>query len=98
MRRKNIERYGFYINNYYLLSCFKERYGVTINAYLNQVRITYAKQQLRFTDKMVDGVSPTEFRAKWRGFSIFIPLTAATASGTSLWEMGSRLFSLPGLC
>lgn len=78
----------FYINKYYLMSRFKERYGVTINAYLNQVRITYAKQQLRFTDKTVEiiagelgvepnylsrlfkkveGVSPTEFRSKWRG-------------------------------
>lgn len=78
----------FYINKYYLLSCFKERYGVTINAYLNQVRVTYVKQQLRFTDKTVEclaielgmepnylsrlfkkveGVSPTEFRSKWRG-------------------------------
>lgn len=44
----------FYINKYYLLSCFKERYGVTINAYLNQVRVTWVKQQLRFTDKTVE--------------------------------------------
>lgn len=78
----------FFINKYYLMSRFKERYGVTINAYLNQVRTTYVKQQLRFTDKTVEiiagelgvepnylsrlfkkveGVSPTEFRSKWRG-------------------------------
>lgn len=78
----------FYINKYYLLSRFKERYGVTINSYLNQIRVTYVKQQLRFTDKTVEclavelgvepnylsrlfkkveGVSPTEFRSKWRG-------------------------------
>lgn len=78
----------FFINKYYLMSRFKERYGVTINAYLNQVRITYVKQQIRFTDKTVEiiagelgvepnylsrlfkkveGVSPTEFRSKWRG-------------------------------
>lgn len=44
----------FYINKYYLLSRFKERYGVTINAYLNQIRVTYVKQQLRFTDKTVE--------------------------------------------
>lgn len=44
----------FYINKYYLMSLFKERYGMTINAYLNQVRVTYIKQQLRFTDKTVE--------------------------------------------
>ncbi|MDO4167962.1 MAG: AraC family transcriptional regulator [Eubacteriales bacterium] len=78
----------FFINKYYLLKLFKERYGVTINAYLNQVRVTYVKQQLRFTDKTVEclaielgmepnylsrlfkkveGVSPSEYRKKWRG-------------------------------
>lgn len=44
----------FFINKYYLLKLFKERYGVTIKAYLNQVRVTYVKQQLRFTDKTVE--------------------------------------------
>ena len=43
----------FFINKYYLLKLFKERYGVTIKAYLNQVRVTYVKQ-LRFTDKTVE--------------------------------------------
>lgn len=47
----------FYINKYYLLKLFKERYGVTINVYLNQMRITYVKQQLRFTDKTVEMLS-----------------------------------------
>ena len=40
----------FFINKYYLLTLFKDRYGVTVNAYLNQMRVTYVKQQLRFTD------------------------------------------------
>ena len=44
----------FYINKYYLLSNFKDRYGMTINAYLNQARVTWVKQQLRFTDKTVE--------------------------------------------
>lgn len=44
----------FFINKYYLLELFKERYGITIHAYLNQVRITYVKQQLRFTDKTIE--------------------------------------------
>ena len=44
----------FFINKYYLLKLFKDRYGVTVNTYLNQVRITYVKQQLRFTDKTME--------------------------------------------
>ena len=45
---------GFYLNKYYLMKLFKDRYGMTINAYLNQARITWVKQQLRFTDKTVE--------------------------------------------
>ena len=47
----------FYINKSYMQSLFKDRYGSTINAYLNQVRITYVKQQLRFTDKTVEALA-----------------------------------------
>ena len=47
----------FYINKYYLLTLFKERYGVTVNAYMNQARVTYIKQQLRFTDKTVEALA-----------------------------------------
>lgn len=47
----------FFINKYYLLNLFKDHYGITINAYLNQVRITYIKQQLRFTDKTLEQVA-----------------------------------------
>lgn len=45
---------NFYINKYYLQKLFKDHYGSTINAYLNQARITYVKQQLRFTDKTIE--------------------------------------------
>ena len=45
---------SFYLNKYYLMKLFKERYGMTINAYLNQARVTWVKQQLRFTDKTVE--------------------------------------------
>ena len=47
----------FYINKYYLLTLFKDRYGVTVNTYLNQARVTYIKQQLRFTDKTVEALA-----------------------------------------
>lgn len=45
---------NFYLNKYYLMKLFKDRYGMTINAYLNQARVTWVKQQLRFTDKTVE--------------------------------------------
>lgn len=45
---------SFYLNKYYLMKLFKDRYGMTLNAYLNQARITWVKQQLRFTDKTVE--------------------------------------------
>ena len=48
------ERY--YINKYYLTKIFKETYGSTISNYLIAMRITKAKQLLRFTDMTVDEV------------------------------------------
>lgn len=45
---------SFYLNKYYLMKLFKDRYGMTINAYLNTLRTTWVKQQLRFTDKTVE--------------------------------------------
>ena len=45
---------SFYLNKYYLMKLFKDRYGMTINAYLNQTRVTWVKQQLRFTDKTME--------------------------------------------
>ena len=45
---------SFYLNRYYLMKLFKDRYGMTISAYLNQARVTWVKQQLRFTDKTVE--------------------------------------------
>ena len=45
---------NFYLNKYYLMKLFKDRYGMTINAYLNQTRVTWVKQQLLFTDKTVE--------------------------------------------
>lgn len=47
----------FYINKFYLTRVFKEQFGVTINGYLIQLRITKAKQLLRFSDKTVDEIS-----------------------------------------
>lgn len=44
----------FYINKYYMSRVFKEQYGVSINTYLQQIRITRAKQMLRFTDNTLE--------------------------------------------
>ena len=43
----------FFLNKHYLARLFKEQYGVSVNGYLTQVRITRAKQMLRFTDKPI---------------------------------------------
>lgn len=47
----------FFINKFYLTKIFKETYGVTINNYIMERRITRAKQMLRFTDMTVDEIS-----------------------------------------
>lgn len=47
---------AFYINKYYLTRVFKEQYGQSITAYLTSLRITHAKQLLRFTDKTVEEI------------------------------------------
>lgn len=44
----------FFINKYYLTRVFKEQFGISINSYLLSVRITHAKQELRFTDKTAE--------------------------------------------
>lgn len=46
----------FYINKYYLTRLFKEQFGVSIHNYLLQVRITHAKQLLRFTKEKVETI------------------------------------------
>ena len=46
----------FYINKYYLTKIFKEQYGQSISLYLLNIRITYAKKLLRFSDKSIKDV------------------------------------------
>ena len=46
----------FYINKYYLTRVFKEQFGQSITSYLTSLRITHAKQLLRFTDKTVEEI------------------------------------------
>lgn len=54
----------FLINKYYLERIFKEQFGASIMNYLLSIRITHAKQLLRFSDKSVEqiglecGISP----------------------------------------
>jgi YesN/AraC family two-component response regulator len=47
---------SFYINKFYMTRIFKEQFGVSINTYLQQIRITQAKQLLRFTDQTVEEI------------------------------------------
>lgn len=46
----------FFLNKHYLARLFKEQYGVSVNGYLTQVRITRAKQMLRFTDQSIAAI------------------------------------------
>ena len=47
----------FFINKYHLSKTFKVQYGVTLQHYLQTVRITHAKQLLRFSDKTIEEIS-----------------------------------------
>jgi len=44
----------FYIDKFYLGKSFKDQFELTITIYLQNIRITKAKQMLRFTDKTVE--------------------------------------------
>ena len=46
----------FYISKHYLTHSFKEQFGMSITSYLLSVRITHAKQLLRFTNKSVEEI------------------------------------------
>lgn len=46
----------FYLDKYYLSRIFKEQFGLTINQYLLQFRITKAKQMLRFTNEKIESI------------------------------------------
>lgn len=46
----------FYINKFYLTRVFKEQFGISIISYILQIRITHAKQLLRFTDKTIETI------------------------------------------
>ena len=46
----------FYINKYYLSKTFKEQFGQSLSSYILSVRITKAKQLLRFSDKSVETI------------------------------------------
>ncbi len=48
---------AFYVNKFYMTRIFKKQYGVSIVNYLTQVRITHAKQLLRFTDMPIESIS-----------------------------------------
>ena len=47
----------FYIDKFYLSKIFLREYGITINQYLLQLRITYAKQLLRFSNLPIEQIS-----------------------------------------
>lgn len=46
----------FFINKFYLTRIFKEQFGISVNSYLLQVRITHSKKLLRFTDLSIEKI------------------------------------------
>lgn len=46
----------FYLNKFYLARTFKEQFGTTVLGCLDQIRITRAKELLRFSDLTVEAV------------------------------------------
>lgn len=46
----------FFISKFYLTRVFKEQFGGSINTYVLNLRITKAKQMLRFTDKKLEDI------------------------------------------
>lgn len=46
----------FFINKYYLTRVFKEQFGQSISSYLLSLRITHAKQLLRFSEESVEEI------------------------------------------
>lgn len=48
---------NFLIDKFYLCEQFKEQYGITVNDYLINVRVTEAKKLLRFTSKTMEEIA-----------------------------------------
>ena len=46
----------FYIDKFYLTKAFKNQFGLPVSSYIQNVRVTKAKQLLRFTDKTVEEI------------------------------------------
>lgn len=46
----------FYISKYYLTRVFREQFGISVGGYLTRLRITHAKQLLRFSDLPVEQI------------------------------------------
>ena len=46
----------FFISKFYLTRVFKEQFGVSVNTIILNLRITKAKQMLRFTDQKLEDI------------------------------------------
>ena len=46
----------FFIDKYYLKKSFRDQFGLNISTYIQNIRITKAKQLLRFSDKTVEEI------------------------------------------
>lgn len=46
----------FFLNKFYLTRIFKEQFGISVYQYLLRVRVTHAKQLLRFSDLSIEAI------------------------------------------
>ncbi len=49
----------FFVNKFYLTRIFKDQFGISVNNYIIQQRITYAKRLLRFSDMTIEEIAAT---------------------------------------
>ena len=79
----------YFINKFYLTRSFKDQFGLPVNSYLIQIRVTHAKQLLRFTDLSVEKIGQECGMNDANYFSRIFKKTEGIAPGEyrKMWKM-----------
>ena len=79
----------YFINKFYLTHSFKDQFGTPVNSYLIQVRVTHAKQLLRFTDLPIEKIGQECGMSDANYFSRVFKKTEGVAPGEyrKAWRM-----------
>lgn len=80
---------NFFINKFYLTRSFKDQFGLPVNSYLIQTRVTHAKQLLRFSDLSVEKIGQECGMNDANYFSRVFKKTEGIAPGEyrKMWKM-----------